>query len=101
MADIAGGLTGPPLAVDGPAPSLPRIGAQPGLAVAAARCRHRHGSWASWPSADPDAAGVHLASPSDLHSVVPAAAATMPGSTAQWRPCGLRSNSSVLFARGM
>ena len=34
MADIAGGLTGPPLAVDGPAPSLPRIGAEPGVAIA-------------------------------------------------------------------
>jgi crotonobetainyl-CoA:carnitine CoA-transferase CaiB-like acyl-CoA transferase len=35
MADIAGGLTGPPLAIDGRAPSLPRIGDRPDASVAA------------------------------------------------------------------
>jgi hypothetical protein len=35
MADIAGGLTGPPLAVEGRTPSLPRIGDRPDESVAA------------------------------------------------------------------
>jgi hypothetical protein len=71
MADIAGGLTGQPLAVDGRAPSLPRVGNRPGGPAAAL--------------------GADTARIMDELGIAGAGAA----------PCGVRSDSSVLFAKGM
>jgi hypothetical protein len=71
MADIAGGLAGPPLAVDDRAPSLPRVGDRPDVSVATL--------------------GADTARIMDELGIAGAEAA----------PCGVRSDSSVLFAKGM